>query len=71
MCIRDRALAGLAPARARQLVDALVAAAGEDDRITAHEYAILRAVCGALGLPLPPAMALAAPTQSRSTGIRR
>ena len=57
-------LAGLAPARARQCVDALAAAAAEDDRITSHEYAILRAVCGALGLPLPPAVALADPTQS-------
>jgi Zn-dependent protease with chaperone function len=58
-------LAGLAPSRARQCVDAFVAAAAADDRITPHEYAILRAVCGALGLPLPPSVALADATQSR------
>jgi Zn-dependent protease with chaperone function len=52
---RDLAtLAALPPADARLLVDSLAAAAAEDGYVDEKEYTVLRAACGALGLPLPP-----------------
>ncbi len=47
-------LAGMPPAEARVLVDAMAATAADDGEICEREFALLRVVCGALGLPLPP-----------------
>jgi hypothetical protein len=54
-----RAFAGSSPAMRRRLVDACVAAVTADGRTTVEEAELLRAVCAAIGAPMPPLAAAA------------
>jgi Zn-dependent protease with chaperone function len=54
-----RAFAGSSPAMRRRLVDACVAAVTADGRTTVEEAELLRAVCAAVGAPMPPVTAAA------------
>lgn len=54
-----RAFAGSSPAMRRRLVDACVATVTADGRTTVEEAELLRAVCAAVGAPMPPVTAAA------------
>jgi Zn-dependent protease with chaperone function len=58
----DQALAGLdrlLPAAKEQLVEALVKTISHDQRLTAEEAELLRAICAAVHCPLPPLLGVA------------